>query len=486
MSIRILCPLLIAALAALPAQAREAHHEFGLAGLGEAVRALSRSTQSRAIEGTAVSLHRLPIVAPIGAPTVLFSHTADNVPVLAIATDQNPRLTRAEWSVLRDTKLGDGVFLRGRCTDVDGRTMMMLDDIKQTRPPRDEARLGTLEDVLMGPLPMPAMIDLQHGKKFFALVVSREQKDVRLRTSLAEMTVPAASIKTAKRMGGGTSCRTGGKGIDYLVTLPLDGPADKVFAAAAAHVHANEKKGHTKITGALIGGVRSGPRHGIIVRTEDHGDLLIFLNSGPNQRQGGTYARRQLVASLCMERGAEVMALVKRTFSGLHLCSGTESLRIRDPNTRETPTAQPDPEILQLDKDRRSAVELLFEGFGRSIDAGQVRTVLDMDATSQRIILRTLALKTDWGQSAAADAMHTLVGKLPAEAVPPEATAAALRGIFMYENEDVRVECAEILGAVGCREGVAALEQAMQFFPGNRFAKAATRAIDQIRAAPPR
>jgi hypothetical protein len=399
-----------------------------------------------------------------------------------VAAERGLRTPTKTWSQLFDLAYGDRVAVRGAGAARGELTIMIVESVEVLlRADAQIARAGTLEDVLAGPLPMPAILELTTGRKMLARVLGRDGNALRLRTSLRETRVPVRQIRAARRLAYGTTCRAADGRVDFLTSLPLRGPTTKVFAAAAARIMDDE------IRGTVVRGVRAGRDFGLIIRTERLGDVLVYVagrSAKATSRWKSTYACRRLAAALCLKRGDEVVGHIKKSYLGLAFHGESSPMLVRGefPYKPEPPE---DPDRGQLTDVEEDKLEMVGKLFRRKPEHG-VRAVLDLQGATRRIALRRLARYMDHGMPGAAAAMRLVVSKLPPAEVPRHVPAAAIRRIFTARKEKTRVACAEIIGMAGCREGAAVLAEATDLYPGATFAAAARRAMERIKLTPAR
>lgn len=445
---------------------------------------LQRAPEAVSVECRAVSVHEVSSPLRQGAAKILFALSDASAPIYAVALDRGPRTSRRTWSILRDIAYNDRVSVRGRGMQRGDHTLMLLEGVQIVRKSgKGRPPLGTLEDVLAGPLPMPAVLELSRGRRVQARVIAKEGAGLHIRTSLATMKIPVAEVRGASRLGYGSWCRTSGRRLDFLESLPLRGAALKVFAAAAARVRTNEAE---VVSGTVITGVRAGRRLGLIVRTKEAGDFLIFLSGPSKSRRGRAYStHRQLVNALRLAPGSRIVVQVRRSVHGLRLGNDTRALLVHGHGEPHYPMSPEDPDWRRLDGAKRQYLETLLDRLKGDPSAFATQVLL-LDGPSRQIALRFLATAIDENRSWSARVMCRVLENTPPAKVPPEVPAAAIRKLFTAHEDETRAHCAKILGMTGCREGVAALEEAMSLFSSGKFASAATAAIRRIKLTPPR
>jgi hypothetical protein len=288
------------------------------------------------------------------------------------------------------------------------------------------------------------------------------------------------------RLGCGATCRAPGGRVDFLTSLPFDTAVNRVFAASAAGVALSEDNDY-RMHGEVVSGVRIGRRLALMLRTESSGDVLVYLPSGRTKPgEAANYLRRQMLLSTRLKRGDEVSIRVTKTVHGLHL-SGTETaILLGEGEAAHVPPRPQDEELMTLDRASRIAIEGLLE---RIVDAefeGAGEEIVALRGVKQRVAVRGLAYMVDVGYSRALGQLLRVVRELPPQRIPREAGAAAVRALFTTQRPDDRALAAEVLGVIGCREGIGALEDATDLFGDEEFAKAAEEAIELIRLAAPR
>ena len=150
------------------------------------------------------------------------------------------------------------------------------------------------------------------------------------------------------------------------------------------------------------------------------------------------------------------------------------------------PSRARDDEFLGLDRASRAAMERFLERIVDDNFEGTADEVGAMAGAKQRVAIRGLAYLVDAGYSRALSTLLQVVRRVPAKQVPSEVGAAGVRALFASQARRDRAVSAQILGILGCREGIAALEDAKHLFGDDDFAKAAEGAIEKIRLTDPR
>jgi DNA-binding FrmR family transcriptional regulator len=293
-------------------------------------------------------------------------------------------------------------------------------------------------------------------------------------------------VRTAKRLGNGSTCRVSDGYIDFITSLPFDSSVTRVYAAAAGAATVGGEG--RRICGKIIDGVRAGRSFALMVRTEERGDVLAFLptSSGKRKESAKDYLRLAMRYALRLKKGDSVTLRVRRTDEGISLDLDDDMILVGTGEDAKRPSRPDRREFRALDAAARAQLEALH----RELDEegmGDVATkIAAMGGAAQRVALCMLADHVDVGHSRALSETLKLAQQLPADRMPPDVGASALRALFADGSRRQRAIAAQVLGLVGCREGIQALEEAKDLYGDRDLANAAEKAIEQIRRAPPR
>jgi hypothetical protein len=172
---------------------------------------------------------------------------------------------------------------------------------------------------------------------------------------------------------------------------------------------------------------------------------------------------------------------VKKELGGLRACDDSSAIMIRKGDELVEPAPSKGPIV-----DDERAAELARRVIHKTWRTR--RGACDLSAYDEETrvaIAGTLARFVDLGKKKSTRAMHGVARSLPPEKIPREVAAAALRRVFTARSDRERAYCADILGMYGCREAIGALGEAVHLHPDATFARAAARALERIRTAPP-
>jgi len=458
----------------------------------EAAAEALRSPRTLSVECDVVCVSAPLMLPPLGAGRVIAGRTEGDKVVLAVVVEAAGRPPAAAQQI-SELEFGDRVSLRGRGSEQELHVALLVEGAKRLSRAFDRpAEPGSLEDALEGPFPFPATLELTQGRRVQARVLGAEGQSLRIRASLAELKIPFAEVRAVARTGGGTSFRARDGRVDFLASIVRGGPEHAIFSAAAAAAWAQvEAKGH--IRGTVLRGLRMGHRFGLLVRSKDSGDVLLLLGEarqGRSRTKEASHAAQLVGAAAALKRGDEVVARVRRSGEDLVVVPEEDSLMVADPRAGlVAPSWRDDPDWRLLTPSRREALEAflnrLAEGPGPET---MLAELLKLDPVGQAIAIRIVAKSLDEGWVSQAAVLRAVVEKLPAERLPAEAAQAALRGLFS-PVPSVRITSAEILGLLGCREAPPVLAEAAVLFGtgerGEEFRRAAEKAIERIRLAPP-
>lgn len=501
--------------------------------LGKMVASLLRATETAAFSCTVVRTQTMHLPDPVGAAGLLAAETRDGRLVLATDGGRLSRMRRQDAFLFKSLEFGDRVKLRGRAVRLErwkspilkhlkgrGVVALLVESVESVilRPGHSLPKTGArrpgglvwggspgsgparqgLEDVLRGPFPFAATVDLGPGGEMEARVLGFdfEEMNVRLRASLTEIALPLSKIRGAVRKGGGVSFRFRDGRLDFFESMEPGSAAEHAFRPVAGLVSRSWEKGSGSVRGEILAGLRLGREFGLLLRSGDLGEYLVLLASG---------GHRPVDPGICslvkgLRRGNRVSISVTMSDSG-HLRTSRPS-RDRGPPIqlegahRIVPPPDPDRACLPSSvrrglQEAASRAEDEALELGAQLDKGLKAAILGLEGRALRSGLRLVSDLLDrTGSPAAAALLRDASARAGPYECPPEVAGAALRGLF-GRDRSVRLSCAEALGLIGCREAIPALEQA----PDSRgpgwgrdaaLAQAARRAIERIRAVSPR
>lgn len=500
--------------------------------LGKMIVSLLKAAEARTFSCTVVRTQTMPLPDPVGVAGLLAAETRDGRLVLATDGGRLSRMGRQDAFLFKSLEFGDRVKLKGKVAAAERRKSPLLKHLKErgmvallvesvegviprpghilpklvARRPDGLAWSGSsssgparqgFEDVLRGPFPFAATVDLGQGEEMEARVLGfgLEEMNVRLRASLTEIALPLSKIRGAVRKGGGVSFRFRDGRLDFFEPVEPGSAADLAFRPVAALVSRSWEKGSGYVRGEILAGVRLGREFGLLLRDGDLGEYLVLLPSG---------GHRPVDPGICslvkgLRRGKRVSISVTMSDSG-HLRTSRPSKDRVPPiqlqgGRRVVPPPDPDRACLpsSVRKGLQEAASRAEDGaleLGAQPDKGLKAAILGLEGRALRSALRLVSdLLDQTGMPPAAALLRDASARAGPYECPPEVAGAALRGLF-GRDRSVRLSCAEALGLIGCREAVPALEQA----PDSRgpgwgrdaaLAQAAQRAVGRIRAVSP-
>lgn len=441
---------------------------------------LARSSRAISVECEALLISAARPLPPLGAGRLLAARTEEGKAVLAVVGETHVRISP-------ELEFGDRLSLRGRAFEHGQGVFLFVEGLKRlSRPSEKPPEPGSLEEALQGPFPFPGILELAQGRRMIGRVLGVEGQSLRVRASLAEIKVPLAELRSMARTGGGTSFRPRDGRIDFLASIAPESLREVL--PIVSELAWSELAGKGQLRANVLRGVRVASRFGLIVRSKELGDLLLMLGS-PGRK--GTAVSQLVSAASALKHGDDIAARVRKVGTELVIPAEEDALLVWKAKEGGLVTPSPwgdDPEWRQIPPARRGALDTFINKLSEDPPPETVLAgLLELEPASQRIAIKTIARSMDAGWETPAALLKLIVEKLPAEKIPDDVVHAALRGVFS-QAASVRSACAEILGAMGCREGLLVLEEAKKLFPSDRgnFHLAADKAIEKIRMAPPR